>query len=84
MSLADLSALLDLMASDPGNAQALDRYARARRPEAMVRLLGIDALNRASMLTPRPLRDLRAAALGGLYALAPVRRTMMRAGLGMR
>ena len=84
MSLADLSALLDLMAADPGNQAALDRYARARRPEALVRLLGIDALNRASMLTPRPLRDLRAAALGGLYALAPVRRTMMRAGLGMR
>ena len=84
MSLADLSSLLDLMAADPGNQAALERYARARRPEAMVRLMGIDALNRASMLTPRPLRDLRAAALGGLYALAPVRRTMMRAGLGMR
>lgn len=84
MSLADLSALLDLMAADPGDADALDRYARARRPEALVRLMGIDALNRASMLMPRPLRDLRAAALGGLYALAPVRRTMMRAGLGMR
>jgi len=84
MSLADLSALLDLMAADPGDAAALDRYARARRPEALVRLMGIDALNRASMLAPRPLRDLRAAALGGLYALAPVRRRMMRAGLGMR
>ncbi|MDO5369242.1 UbiH/UbiF family hydroxylase [Paracoccus sp. (in: a-proteobacteria)] len=84
MSLADLSALLDLMGADPGDPAALDRYARARRPEALVRLMGIDALNRASMLTPRPLRDLRAAALGGLYALAPVRRTMMRAGLGMR
>lgn len=84
MSLADLSALLDLMAADPGDPTALERYARARRPEALVRLMGIDALNRASMLTPRPLRDLRAAALGGLYALAPVRRTMMRAGLGVR
>ncbi|MBB1490366.1 MULTISPECIES: UbiH/UbiF family hydroxylase [unclassified Paracoccus (in: a-proteobacteria)] len=84
MSLADLSALLDLMGTDPGDATALERYARARRPEALVRLMGIDALNRASMLTPRPLRDLRAMALGGLYALAPVRRTMMRAGLGMR
>ena len=84
MSLADLSALVDLMAPDPGNAAALARYERARRPEALARLIGIDALNRASMLTPRPLRDLRAAALGGFYALAPVRRAMMRAGLGMR
>lgn len=84
MSLADLAELVDLMAPDPGNAAALTRYARRRRPEALARLIGIDALNRASMMTARPLRDLRAAALGGLYALAPVRRMMMRAGLGMR
>ena len=84
MSLADLTALLDLMGPDPGDAAALDAYARARRPEALARLIGIDALNRASMMRLRPLRDLRAAALGGLYALAPVRRTMMRAGLGLR
>ena len=84
MSLADLSALLDLMAPDPGNAAALAEYARRRRPEALARLTGIDMLNRASMMAPRPLRDLRAAALGALYALPPLRRTMMRAGLGMR
>lgn len=84
MSLADLSALLDLMTPDPGDAAALARYERERRPEALARLIGIDALNRASMMAPRPLRVLRAAALGGLYALAPVRRAMMRAGLGTR
>lgn len=84
MSLADLSSLLDLMTPDPGDAAALARYERERRPEALARLIGIDALNRASMMAPRPLRDLRAAALGGLYALAPVRRAMMRAGLGTR
>ncbi|WP_134727008.1 UbiH/UbiF family hydroxylase [Paracoccus luteus] len=84
MSLADLGSLLDLSRHDPGSADSLAAYARRRRPEALARLIGIDALNRASMMTPRPLRDLRAAALGGLYALAPVRRTMMRAGLGMR
>lgn len=84
MSLADLSALLDLMIPDPGDATALARYERERRPEALARLIGIDALNRASMMAPRPLRDLRALALGGLYTLAPVRRAMMRAGLGTR
>lgn len=46
--------------------------------------MGIDALNRASMVGLRPLRDIRAAALGGLYAFAPIRRTLMRAGLGTR
>ncbi|HRO14405.1 MAG TPA: UbiH/UbiF family hydroxylase [Paracoccus sp. (in: a-proteobacteria)] len=84
MSLADLSALLDLSRRDPGSADSLAAYERARRPEALARLIGIDALNRASMISARPLRDLRAAALGGLYALAPVRRAMMRAGLGTR
>ena len=83
MSLADLALLVELNRSDPGNAAALARYERARRPEAMARMLGIDALNRASMISARPLRDLRAAALGGLYAIAPVRRVMMRAGLGV-
>ncbi|WP_374635872.1 UbiH/UbiF family hydroxylase [Paracoccus sp. (in: a-proteobacteria)] len=83
MSLADLAALIDLSSGDPGSAKSLDAYARRRRPEAMARLLGIDALNRTSMITARPLRDLRAAALGGLYAIAPVRRVMMRAGLGV-
>lgn len=84
MSLADLSALLDLSCADPGSAASLARYDRSRRPEAMARILGIDALNRASQLRLRPLRDLRAAALGGLYAVTPVRRLMMRAGLGVR
>lgn len=84
MSLADLAELLDISRHDPGNAAALARYDRRRRPEAMARLLGIDALNRASQAGLRPLRDLRAAALGTLYAVPPVRRMMMRAGLGLR
>ena len=84
MSLADLAALIELSRDDPGGAESLAAYARRRRPEAYARLLGIDALNRASQAGARPLRDLRAAALGGLYGIAPVRRLMMRAGLGLR
>ncbi len=84
MSLADLGALLDLSKADPGSAASLARFERSRRPEAYARLLGIDALNRASQAQLRPLRDLRAAALGGLYGITPVRRLMMKAGLGLR
>lgn len=84
MSLADLGALIELNRTDPGNAAGLAEYNRTRRPDAYTRLLGIDALNRASQASLRPLRDLRAAALGGLYGIAPVRRLMMRAGLGLR
>lgn len=82
MSLADIDCLLRL-STDPGSAQSLQAYERARRPQALARLIGIDALNRASMISARPLRDLRAAALGGLYAVSPVRRLLMRSGLGV-
>ena len=82
MSLADLAALVDLSVEDPGNRTALAAYDRARRPEAMTRLIGIDALNRASMASARPLRDLRAAGLGLLHGVSPLRRLLMRGGMG--
>ena len=87
MSLADLGALVDLCVdhrADPGTAAMLARFSRTRWPEVKARVTGIDLLNRASMVSARPLRDLRAAALGSLYAVKPVRKLLMRAGLGMR
>lgn len=88
MSLGDLSVLVDLAAGDPdgdpGSPAVLAAFNRARRPEVWARLMGVDALNRASQVESRPLRDLRAAALGAIYGVAPVRRLMMRAGLGFR
>ena len=87
MSLADLAALLDLALADRGGlggAAMLEAYQRRRWPEVAARVAGIDALNRASMLGAAPLRDLRAAALEALHAAAPLRRVLMRAGLGMR
>ncbi|WP_374290317.1 UbiH/UbiF family hydroxylase [Paenirhodobacter enshiensis] len=87
MSLADLTCLLALCEKDPahiGERAMLDAYGRRRWPEVKAREIGIDLLNRASMMAPRPLRDLRAGLLGALYSLPPVRRTLMRAGLGVR
>ncbi len=87
MSLADLGCLLDLCAKDPAQIGApamLAAYHRRRWPEVKAREIGIDFLNRTSMVGARPLRDLRAGVLGALYGLAPVRRTLMRAGLGVR
>lgn len=87
MSLADLGCLLDLARATPdrlGDVAMLDAYHRRRWPEVQARVLGIDALNRASMLALRPLRDLRAGALNALYSLGPIRRTLMKAGLGVR
>ena len=65
-------------------AKMLDAYHRRRWPEVKAREVGIDLLNRASMVEAQPLRDLRAGVLGALYSLGPVRKTLMKAGLGVR
>ena len=87
MSLADLRCLLDLAQARPeglGDAQMLEAYHRARHNDIHLRVQGIDLLNRASMVSAQPLRDARAKGLDALYALAPVRRTLMQMGLGVR
>ena len=86
MSLADLACLLDLAKAAPerlGDRAMLTAYNRRRWPEVKARVTGIDLLNRTSMLSARPLRDLRASAINALYSLKPVRTTLMKAGLGM-
>ncbi|MGF6861160.1 2-octaprenyl-6-methoxyphenol hydroxylase [Rhodobacteraceae bacterium MBR-64] len=85
MSLADLRVLLDLARASPGDIGSpsmLAPYARRRHAEVVARVMGVDLLNRASMVSAPFLRDLRKTALSALYAPAPVRRMMMRAGLG--
>ena len=87
MSLADLSVMLELAEADRtgiGSAAMLDSYHRRRHFEVQARVAGIDVLNRASMLGGQGLRNLRAGALDLLYSVAPVRRTLMRAGMGLR
>ena len=85
MSLADTALLLELAQSgDLGSPAMLANYNRRRWPEIRARVRGIDLLNRASMQGTPLLRDLRAAALGALHATTLVRKTVMRAGLGVR
>ena len=85
MSLADLACLLELAQTMPlGSAQMLQTYHRRRHTDVTARVLGIDALNRASMAQAPLLRDLRAAGLNLLHGLPPLRRILMRAGLGLR
>ena len=87
MSLGDLRVLLELAEARPenlGDAQMLSEYHKARHNEIMLRVKGIDLLNRTSMLEARPLRDLRAFGLNALYSMAPVRRNLMQMGLGVK
>jgi 2-octaprenyl-6-methoxyphenol hydroxylase len=87
MSLADLRVLLELARATPddlGSAAMLDAYHSQRHLDVQARIRGIDMLNRASMMGAQGLRDLRATALNALYSVPPVRKTLMRAGLGLR
>ncbi len=87
MSLGDLRILLDLAAENPdrlGDQDMLETYHSKRFTEVKLRVKGIDLLNRASMIGPRPLRDARAMTLNALYSLAPVRKALMQMGLGAR
>ena len=87
MSLADLGTLVDLARANPadlGSRDMLAAYHKARHAEVAMRVRGIDALNRAAMLGTPALRDLRAAGLTALYAFSPVRKALMKAGLGLR
>lgn len=87
MSLADLSALLGLARGAPdrlGDAAMLDAYHEARHRNIMLRVRGIDLLNRASMAHSRAMRDVRAGILKTLHACAPARRILMQTGLDPR
>ncbi|WP_338548619.1 UbiH/UbiF family hydroxylase [Roseovarius phycicola] len=87
MSLGDIRALLDLAQAQPdrlGDADMLEAYHERRHLEVTARVKGIDVLNRASMVQTPVLRDARAAGLNALYAMAPVRKTLMQMGLGVR
>lgn len=87
MSLTDIATLLTLAQKTPGDLGSptmLDAYHRARHGDITLRVTGIDALNRASMAGSAMARDLRAAGLRALYAATPVRKALMRTGLGVR
>jgi 2-octaprenyl-6-methoxyphenol hydroxylase len=90
MSLADIATLAEVLTEarargrDIGEAALLRRYHRARWPEMAARVATVDALNRASMVSAQPLRDLRRAGLKLIHDAAPLRRLAMRGGMGAR
>jgi len=87
MSLADLDCLMELATANPdqlGDAAMLATYQRRRETDVVTRVTGIDLLNRASMVGGQALRDLRAGALDALYSFGPLRKTLMRTGMGLR
>ncbi len=87
MSLGDMRVLLELANANPddlGSVKMLQTYQRRRHTEIKARIAGVNALNRASMISNQALRDVRAKMLDAFYSAAPIRKNLMRAGLGTR
>ncbi|MEO9649671.1 MAG: UbiH/UbiF family hydroxylase [Roseobacter sp.] len=87
MSLTDTATLLDLAVARPdglGDRVMMDAYHASRHRDVALRVQGVDLLNRASQASAPALRDVRAVGLNALYALTPVRHTLMQMGLGIK
>ena len=83
MSLADMQSLLALTDThDLGSDAHLKAYEKARKSDIDLRIRGVDALNRAAMAQSENLRDLRLKGLSALHGLGPLRKSIMKKGLG--
>ena len=67
---------------DIGGPEALGAYERSRRPDIALRTGVVDGLNRALLTHFAPVDFARGAALATLSAIGPLRRFVMREGLG--
>ena len=84
-SLMDVRLLLELAAERPetlGTPEHLDRFERARRQEIKARAKVIDLYNRLCRSDAPPVQTLRSLGLKLVHDVTPLRRGVMRAGLG--
>ena len=84
-SIADIRVLRDLAAAAPrdiGSRAMLDAYARAREGDVTMRGAGISALNIVSQSGHPAVQAVRSAGIAALCDIAPLRRRVMRMGLG--
>ena len=86
-SLNDIAALLELAEKAPGDlgtSKMLDAYERARARDIHARARVIDLFNRVCKSGDVQVQALRLAGLKAVHDIAPLRRTIMQAGLGPR
>ena len=67
---------------DIGGPEALSAYEGSRRPDIVLRTGVVDGLNRALLTRFAPLDFARGASMATLSAIGPLRRFVMREGLG--
>jgi 2-octaprenyl-6-methoxyphenol hydroxylase len=87
LSLRDTATLADCVSHalkqgrDPGSDEVLRAYERARKPDVLMRTVGIDLLSRSLLSGFLPLQAARGLVSHGLNALPPLRRLVMRLGM---
>ena len=69
---------------DIGGTETLRAYERARRADIALRTGAVDGLNRSLLTRFAPIDVARGAGLATLSAIGPLRRLVMRAGIGPR
>jgi 2-octaprenyl-6-methoxyphenol hydroxylase len=90
LGLRDVEAIVACAAQaraegrDIGGEETLRAYERARRGDVMLRTGAVDGLNRSLLTHFAPVDFARGAGLAALSALGPLRRFVMRAGIGPR
>jgi 2-octaprenyl-6-methoxyphenol hydroxylase len=87
LSIGDIKLLINLWSTKKKNhdpTTLLANYSKQRRTIALGRILAIGALNRLSMADNSFLRLARSAGLSSLHQITPLRKNIMRLGLGRR
>jgi 2-octaprenyl-6-methoxyphenol hydroxylase len=90
LGLRDVKAIINcaidarVEGRDIGGPETLRAYERVRRVDIALRTRAVDGLNRALLADFAPLDFLRGAGLLTLSSIAPLRRLLMRAGIGPR
>jgi 2-octaprenyl-6-methoxyphenol hydroxylase len=82
----DVAALGEILAgpaSDPGAAERLSRYDRARRGDVFTRTAAVDALNRTLLTGFLPVQAMRGLGLFLLDRVPALRRAVMRQGVAV-
>ena len=90
LGLRDVEAIVACVAEaradgrDIGGAETLRAYERARRADILLRAGAVDGLNQSLLTHFAPVDFARGAGLAALSAVGPLRRLVMRAGIGPR
>ena len=88
LGLRDAAALVALVADalasgrDPGSREVLARYADKRQRDISNRMSAVDLLNRSLLSDLVPVQSVRGFGLYLLDRVGPLRRTLMRLGVG--